>query len=103
MQRNQDKPVSYEGQYSTDVVREKGIQFLEDAHAAGKPFFLGIAPIAPHVQTVPPGHTEEQYPKHPIPAKRHDGLFADEIVPRTKNFNPNQVSIDKLSRSMGVF
>ena len=84
MKRNQDDPQSYEGQYSTDVIKDKGIKFLEDAHTAGKPFFVGIAPIAPHVQTNSPT-------KHPVPAKRHEGLFPNATVPRTTNFNPNEV------------
>uniref|UniRef100_L2FFP9 Arylsulfatase n=1 Tax=Colletotrichum fructicola (strain Nara gc5) TaxID=1213859 RepID=L2FFP9_COLFN len=47
-QRNQDPPVSHEGEYSTDVLACKALDFLDDAVAASKPFFLGIAPVAPH-------------------------------------------------------
>ncbi|KAK0816979.1 hypothetical protein LTR75_003333 [Friedmanniomyces endolithicus] len=49
-QRNYDLPVSHEGRYSTDVVTEKAYGFLEDGlrSVAQKPFFLVIAPTAPH-------------------------------------------------------
>lgn len=36
--------MSYEGQYSTDVLLEKARGFLEDALADEKPFFLTIGP-----------------------------------------------------------
>lgn len=92
MKRNKEDPVSYSGNYSTDIIKNKGINFIEDAHAARKPFFVGIAPIAPHVQTNNPI-------KHPVPAKRHEGLFPNSRVPRTGNFNPNKVK--PTSRAIG--
>src|SRR6201999_2088378 len=47
-QRDHDPPVRYEGQYSTDIVADKALGFLETALQEDKPFFLTIAPIAPH-------------------------------------------------------
>ena len=102
-QRNHDKPVSYEGQYSTDVLATKGLNFLEDALEGlqndDKPFFLTVAPTAPHSdvnikQKVIHGNFSENsnVQSPPIPAERHKHLFEDVVVPRTPNFNPDEPS-----------
>ena len=75
-QRNQDPPVSYEDQHTTDVITQKALGFIEDGINAQKPFFVGIAPVAPHSNVValpipdvndpnapilgPPPHTKHQ-------------------------------------------
>ncbi|KAH8884096.1 Arylsulphatase [Thozetella sp. PMI_491] len=80
--RNRGTPVIYNGSYSTDLVFEKSFAFLDDAVSAGSPFFLTIAPIAPHANGGPEGTM-------PIPAPRHLGLFNNSVVPRNANFNPD--------------
>ncbi|PPJ57714.1 hypothetical protein CBER1_00089 [Cercospora berteroae] len=111
--RNHDgHPVSYEGQYSTDVISEMALGFLGDAlqeyQEIKKPFFMTIAPNAPHsnvhMNTLIDGNFSEgsntQSP--PVPAARHAHLFEDLVVPRTPHFNPenpHSVSwIEKLPR-----
>jgi arylsulfatase A-like enzyme len=100
-QRNQDPPVSYEGQNSLDVLAYKALGFLDDAAQEDKPFFLGIAPVAPHSTVVfMDGWDDEDAPPDisrvhlspPIPAARHAKLFPDLNVPRTPNFNPDKPS-----------
>lgn len=99
-QRNHDPPVSYEGQYSTDVLAGKAYGFLEDAAASEKPFFLTIAPVAPHsnVKFVR-GHFNEPPERDdvelspPIPAERHRRLFESALVPRHANFNPEKAGL----------
>jgi N-acetylglucosamine-6-sulfatase len=101
LQRNHDAPVSYEGQYVTDVVAKKSFDFLDDALESGKPFFLTIAPTSPHSnvhfnQDLSSGNktftkgTNTQ--SQPVPAERHKHLFRDVQVPRTPNFNPETTS-----------
>ncbi|KAI1127073.1 arylsulfatase-like protein [Nemania abortiva] len=98
-QRNRDPPVSYEGQYSVDVLAGKALGFLDEAYEAGKPFFLGLAPVAPHSDIQSPNFkhgnhsnlTEVQFGP-PVSAKRHAHLFEDAKVPRTANFNPDKPS-----------
>ncbi|TDZ40492.1 Arylsulfatase [Colletotrichum spinosum] len=98
-QRNKDAPVSHEGEYSTGVLAGKALGFLDDAVAEDKPFFLGIAPTAPH-SNVPSNTVDEGVPDGkragfatpPIPAARHAHLFPDVVVPRTENFNPDKES-----------
>jgi arylsulfatase A-like enzyme len=113
-QRNQDEPVSYDGEYTTDVLAGKALGFLDEALAQpDKPFFLGIAPVAPHSNINLTGlyddgdfdPSDESQTRAainfnlpdlshglgatpPIPAARHAHLFPDAKVPRTANFNP---------------
>ncbi|RAL01441.1 sulfatase family protein [Aspergillus ibericus CBS 121593] len=88
-QRNHEPPRSYEGQYTTDVMQQKALGLLEDALDSDSPFFLTVAPIAPHTNIDVEG-VGEGAPKmtEPLPAPRHAHLFADAKVPRTPNFNP---------------
>jgi len=98
-QRNKDAPVSYEGQHSVDVLAKKAIGFLDEAYEAGKPFFLGVAPVAPHANIWSAAFkhgnhsnlTEVEF-SPPVPAERHADLFKDAKVPRTENFNPDKAS-----------
>jgi hypothetical protein len=76
---------------------QKAQSLLQDAVIAEKPFFLTIAPIAPHGNIVMNGSALDENPvfEHsaPIPAKRHERLFDDAKVPRTRNFNPGKVRL----------
>ena len=90
LSRNGGKPVSYSGQYSPDVIAEKAFGFLEEAISDEKPFFLAIAPIAPHSAVQMGGEPQFSEPKY---APRHANLFKDYQIPRTKNFNPDKVRI----------
>ena len=86
MTRNGEPPVSYAGQYSPDVVAQKAYDFLDEASLHPEPFFLAVAPIAPHSNvkfTAPPQFDTAYY------AERHAHLFKDYKIPRTANFNPD--------------
>ena len=96
-QRGQDAPVSYEGRYTTDIITEKAKGFLNDAVGAQKPFFLTIAPVAPHSNVEFNGNNFSDLGnsfkvKPPVPAERHKHLFRHVKIPRTDHFNPQQVS-----------
>lgn len=53
MTRNHDPYKNLPGEYSTDLVANAAVDFLEEAIAASdRPFFIGVAPIAPHSETV---------------------------------------------------
>ena len=100
--RNHDSPIFHPGEYNTDLVAEKAYGFLEDAHKAGSPFMMTIAPIAPHAHqnsTL----TGDIFFMPPIPAERHKHMFQNVTVPRTANFNPdvvgNRFSKDFTSRA----
>jgi len=102
-QRNQDPPKSYEGHHTSDVIAEKAYGFLDDAAKEDKPFFLTIAPIAPH-SNLEPGAAggKGSHMTAPIPAKRHAHLFEDVVVPRTEHFNPDQVTITLMKYRLGA-
>ncbi|OSS48837.1 hypothetical protein B5807_06901 [Epicoccum nigrum] len=88
MSRNHDPAKNYPGEYSTDLISAAAVGFLDDAiKASDRPFFLGVAPIAPHSETIT-GSGPARF-NAPVPAKRHEHLFANVTVPRTPNFNPN--------------
>ena len=97
-QRNQDPPISHEGEYSTDLVASKAYGFLEEAVLSDRPFFLTIAPVACHsnvkfAKTWGNGSivADDIQASPPVSAKRHEHLFQDAIVPRRANFNPEKV------------
>lgn len=80
------------GEYSTDLVANKSLAFIDDGLKSGKPFFITIAPVGPHCNIgnpLPDGSTNSTPPE---PAKRHAQLFLDAKVPRTPNFNPEKPS-----------
>jgi N-acetylglucosamine-6-sulfatase len=96
MSRNGAPPVSYKGQYSPDVTAQKAYAFLEEATSHDKPWFLSIAPIAPHGNIVLGGPgtgkgADEYTSDMPKYAERHAHLFKDYIIPRDANFNPEKV------------
>lgn len=93
-QRNHEEPKSYEGHYTTDVITEKGMGFLNDALESDRPFFLTVAPIAPHANIEPSELAGEgaTLMTAPVPAPGYRHLFKDVKLPRTPNFNPENVS-----------
>lgn len=97
-QKNRHPPHYLPGRYSTDVLAESAVEFLEDAVSDKdhRPFFINIMPIGPHFELSFDSETSGGgsgggvvYP--PVPAKRHEHLFPNVTVPRTENFNPETV------------
>ncbi|KAH7066826.1 arylsulfatase precursor [Paraphoma chrysanthemicola] len=91
MVRNNETYRQLPGEYSTDLVAAAANGFLDNAiashDATGRPFFLGVAPIAPHSETITNPRPARFLP--PVPAKRHENLFLNATVPRTPGFNPS--------------
>jgi N-acetylglucosamine-6-sulfatase len=69
-----DKPKDY----GTDVYVGKAVDFIQRSANDGEPFFVYLAPYAPHAPYTP--------------AHRHVDLFADLKAPRTPNYNEEDVS-----------
>lgn len=91
-QANENAPVHHKNEHTSDLITNKAQGLLDDAIAAGKPFFLGVAPIAPHSNIDAHRHAGLPLMTEPIPAERHAGLFEGVQVPRTANFNPDRPS-----------
>ncbi len=64
--------------YFTDVLSRKATDFVRRTTSDSQPFFLYLAPAAPHEPA--------------IPAERHRGAFADEEAPRPPSFDEEDVS-----------
>ncbi|WP_396445989.1 sulfatase [Actinomadura sp.] len=64
--------------YMTDVLADKGTDFIQRAGGSGQPFLLEIATFAPHGPFVP--------------APRHAKVFPDVKAPRPASFNEADVS-----------
>lgn len=64
--------------YFTDVLTRKATDFVRRVTADSQPFFLYLAPAAPHEPATP--------------ATRHQGAFADEEAPRSPSFDEEDVS-----------
>jgi N-acetylglucosamine-6-sulfatase len=81
--------VSFEGHYSPDLMSQYALGYIEDAASRIQPFFIAVAPIAPH-STLKAG----EYRQFGIPeyAKRQAGMFSNYKIPRTENFNPDVLS-----------
>jgi arylsulfatase A-like enzyme len=79
---NEDGTIVRYGQqpsdYSTDVLAVKATNFVDRMAAAGDPFFLYLAPYAPHGPSTP--------------ASRHTETFAEARAPRVLSFDEADVS-----------
>jgi len=64
--------------YLTDVLTERARLFIRDSVERGSPFFLYVAPYAPH--------------RPATPAPRHALLFPDAKAPRTASFNEAEIN-----------
>jgi len=73
--------------YQTDVLRNITTNFIDLHFDGARPFFLSLAPLAPHVEV---GTGLDLDFRNPRPAPRHRGRFSDEPLPRPDSFNePN--------------
>ena len=72
--------------YQTDVVRTIAIAQIDRYAAGTQPFFLSVAPLAPHEELVDVPKAGQQYPG-PRPAPRHRNAFAGIQLPRPANFD----------------
>jgi arylsulfatase A-like enzyme len=76
--------------YLTDVIATRSVEAISDASASGQPFFVSIAPLAPHKET----HAGFTGFPNPRPAPRHIEAYQNstEQVPRSPNFNEADVA-----------
>jgi len=83
---NGDPVVNYLGDYQVDVIQQKATSLLQSAISGlnndSTPFFLGIAPTAPHLEVQFNGSFTE-----PLPPPGDEDLFTGVPVPKNPNFN----------------
>jgi N-acetylglucosamine-6-sulfatase len=80
--------------YSTDLIRDKSLQFIDRNAAGGTPFLLYISVYAPHGPSTP--------------APRHSNLFPDLTYPQKPSFAEEDISdkpeiVQALTEGSGVF
>jgi N-acetylglucosamine-6-sulfatase len=74
--------------YQTDVYAAKAADYIRRRAPADRPFFLSLAPLAPHSE----GAANTGGQGNPRPAPRHKGAFADRPLPRPPSFNEANLS-----------
>ncbi|KAG2435121.1 hypothetical protein HXX76_007206 [Chlamydomonas incerta] len=92
-------PTMYPAQYVTDVVGAKARALLRsaaaDAAATGRPFYLQVAPPAPHhsmhYDFNATGGLRARHWYPPVPADRHWEAFSGAALPRPDSFNPRSL------------
>eukprot|EP00916_Digyalum_oweni_P013296 GHVL01021808.1.p1 GENE.GHVL01021808.1~~GHVL01021808.1.p1 ORF type:complete len:691 (+),score=88.59 GHVL01021808.1:416-2488(+) len=77
----------YMPEHQTDVIMRKSIESIEQLSKQDDPFFLLLTPTAPHDAVSFPGGWGP-----PIPCERHEKMFKNEKVPRTLDFNEQNVN-----------
>jgi N-acetylglucosamine-6-sulfatase len=82
-------PYSGPGNYQTDVLDRKAVDFIRRQAPSSTPFFLNFAPNAPHdsVSGSTGPCTRRNQPIPPQPAPRHVGLFKNQPLPKPPSFN----------------
>lgn len=83
-----------EDDYSTDVLKNRAVEFINKSVEAHAPFFLFIAPYAPHGPSTP--------------AARHANLYLDLKYPQSASFHEEDISdkpqiIQDIRRTGGLF
>lgn len=86
--------------YSTDVYTGIAVDSIEKASKINKPFFINLAPNAPHTVAVDVRATREGLPALPPP--RYADRFANRPIPRYPNFNEADIS-DKPTQLQAIF
>lgn len=84
-------PVRYgesEEDYQTDVLAAKAEALIRELAGSGKPFFLSVAPVAPHLER----SDEAGQGTPPRPAPRHQGRFAREPLPAGASYDEADVA-----------
>ena len=74
--------------YQTDVYSAKAEDYIRRRAPKGKPFYLSVAPLAPHGEAGSCNCAGDD----PRGAPRHQGRFAAEPVPRPPSYNEADVS-----------
>lgn len=78
------------GPYQTDMLAAKAADYITRRSHADRPFFLSVAPLAPHTEL--PAVSGQRRWTAPRPAPRHQTALPDARVPRTPAFNEADVS-----------
>lgn len=87
MTLNGEEPVSYSGEYNTNIMASKAYAILDEALSNDRLWILTVVPITPHSNWIYDNAANRSYLIPPQPALRHEHLFIDYKIPRHKSFN----------------
>ncbi|KAJ7619869.1 alkaline-phosphatase-like protein [Mycena rosella] len=92
-------PENFPGEHTLDINNERAFAYLDDAAEKDVPFFLTIAPVAPHAQVIVDldnPQIENRNIRAPVPQAKWSTSFLDEKVPWTPKFHPDVVILQCL-------
>ncbi|KAG2497998.1 hypothetical protein HYH03_004257 [Edaphochlamys debaryana] len=72
-------------EYSTDLIRDKAVEYIRQAATVDKPFFMQLTPIAPHRSCWGGGESEGKMCGGPEPAARHRKSLPTVSLPNSAN------------------
>jgi N-acetylglucosamine-6-sulfatase len=78
--------------YQTDVYAQKAVDFIGRRTPKRKPFFLSVAPLAPHSESDLGEDEPPESTPGPRAAPRHEGAFASEPLPLPPSYSEVDVS-----------
>lgn len=82
--------------YQTDVYADRAVDFIQRRAPQAQPFYLSIAPLAPHVEVFrrDDGNDDAETPQYPNPrpAPRYINRFQHENLPKGPSFNEADVA-----------
>jgi arylsulfatase A-like enzyme len=78
-QWNVDGDVTRVSQYATDFILDKSLEYLEEAAETERPWFLYLAPTAPHSDTQQPAEPEADHREDPVPPWRDHPATGEDV------------------------
>ncbi|UPL00082.1 hypothetical protein LCI18_011016 [Fusarium solani-melongenae] len=75
-QKNHDRPIQFHGRHTTELIQNHASELIDEALGSGKPFFVAVAPIAPH-SNIDANSGGAPVITEPISLDRHRHLFQD--------------------------
>ena len=87
-----DPDVEDPAAYQTDVYARKAVDVIERRAPDERPFFLSVAPLAPHGESDLGADDPPDGEPGPRAAPRHEGAFAAEPLPQPPSFNEADLS-----------
>jgi len=76
---NVDGDVRRVSQYATDFILDKSLEYLEEATESGRPWFLYLAPTAPHTDTQQLAEPEADHRKERVPTWRSHPATSEDV------------------------
>ncbi len=89
------KMVEYKGEYMTDLLTTKALDFIDNASDGDKPFFVTIAhkAVHPDMRQLSTGEVDPTSGNEFVPAQRHKGVYADKNLKRAPSVGRQEADL----------